>query len=344
MKKILIIGNGFDRAHGLPTTYSDFLNMCASVVHYYSSVYHESPPSFRKWSSLEKAREFQNRIDPETFDKLREALDDNFWVEEFMERRELLGGYWLNFETEIERVVYSLVNDAKQVSNEIVKKVSDRVLNSYAHSKGFYHEKTYGDLFKYLLQEYNRLISALEIYMDAYINKMDKEPQLPFSSHKFDYLLSFNYTNTYTETYGIPEEWCYIHGRADLAKKQANMILGFDDHYVPLAQVVPEAIPFEKYYQRIVKRTDNNYLSWIETGNDDADETMHVTIYGHSLAPSDGDVIKAFVSAKNASTEIYYLDEEDRADKVKNLAIILGPNELIKLAGGTKPRITFVKI
>ena len=60
--------------------------------------------------------------------------------------------------------------------------------------------------------------------------------------------------------------------------------------------------------------------------------------------PVDGDVIKAFVSAKNASTEIYYLDEEDRADKVKNLAIILGPNELIKLAGGTKPRITFVKI
>ncbi len=30
-KKILLIGNGFDLAHGLPTSYKDFLDFCKMV-------------------------------------------------------------------------------------------------------------------------------------------------------------------------------------------------------------------------------------------------------------------------------------------------------------------------
>ncbi|RHQ22298.1 hypothetical protein DWZ08_13435 [Clostridiaceae bacterium AF29-16BH] len=35
--KILMIGNGFDQAHGLPTTYADFLCFCRLVEPIYES-------------------------------------------------------------------------------------------------------------------------------------------------------------------------------------------------------------------------------------------------------------------------------------------------------------------
>ena len=35
-KKILLIGNGFDLAHGLPTSYKDFLDFCKMVRELYT--------------------------------------------------------------------------------------------------------------------------------------------------------------------------------------------------------------------------------------------------------------------------------------------------------------------
>lgn len=34
---ILVIGNGFDLAHGLPTTYKDFLDYVHAFKHYYET-------------------------------------------------------------------------------------------------------------------------------------------------------------------------------------------------------------------------------------------------------------------------------------------------------------------
>lgn len=35
-KTVLILGNGFDLAHGLPTRYSDFLDFCQMVEKFWS--------------------------------------------------------------------------------------------------------------------------------------------------------------------------------------------------------------------------------------------------------------------------------------------------------------------
>lgn len=41
---------------------------------------------------------------------------------------------------------------------------------------------------------------------------------------------------------------------------------------------------------------------------------------------------------------MYCRDEFDRAEKIKNLAVILGPDKLIQLTGGINPLIDFIEI
>ena len=163
------------------------------------------------------------------------------------------------------------------------------------------------------------------------------------SSRKYDRLLSFNYTSTYTENYDASSiQTCYIHGKADAEANNTRMVLGYDDEQLDNLKQNPEGIIFEKYYQRIVKNTDSNYFYWLNEIN--RVEKDEVTIYGHSLAPADGDVLKSFICSPNTKIIIYYLDEVDRADKIRNLAIILGRDKLIQLTTGVHKTIDFVQI
>ena len=73
-------------------------------------------------------------------------------------------------------------------------------------------------------------------------------------------------------------------------------------------------------------------------------ETITAFIFGHSLSLADGDIIEAFIESPGAKTYIYYLDEEDRAEKIKNLAIILGAEQLIQRTNGYGKSIEFIKI
>lgn len=74
-----------------------------------------------------------------------------------------------------------------------------------------------------------------------------------------------------------------------------------------------------------------------------AEREVELFIFGHSLAPSDGDVLIKFITNEYIKTTVFYLNDEDRAEKIKNLAIILGQSELVRIAGGPKPRIRFIQ-
>ena len=55
-------------------------------------------------------------------------------------------------------------------------------------------------------------------------------------------------------------------------------------------------------------------------------------------------VLKQFILSANTKTIVYYRNDFDRAEKIKNLAIILGPDKLIQLTGGIAPNIEFKEI
>ncbi len=340
---ILIIGNGFDIAHGLLTRYKDFLIICEgiknnSIVKGHKIIY----------VVVDKDEE-KNKIIKEMIEKMENVYDDfkrivinNKWIDLLLSKKDVIGEDWIDIEEEI-RVTLNLLYSYKDgTTKEVVERVvlNEKSLNimckDYMNSD---RKITYRRLFEKLLEEKNKLIRALEIYMDA-VNRIEIEINSYFLDKKIDKVLTFNYTDIFEKNYIGEVEYCYIHGKADASREEekSNLVLGFDDHYFEDKQVRAELIPFEKYYQRIVKRTDNNYFKWLE---DMDDQENMVYIYGHSLGASDGDVLKKFILKENTKVYIYYYDELDRATKIRNLAIILGPDTLIEKTGGNNPVIQF---
>lgn len=341
---ILIIGNGFDLAHNLPTQYSDFLKICSIVKEKdVSWVDKKVMDPTGNGENAKLLKEFAERVGSELFEEFKKKVRHCFWIEHLLKRQALIGDKWLNFEEEIKLVVESVIQDMQTADDEIVQNVRNEALQAHCKGISFFRDnKTFRDLFELVMKEHNKLTRLLEIYMSGYVEKIEIERLDLFRKLLIDKVLSFNYTNTYVAIYDMQMECCYIHGEADADKsKPCNMVLGYDDHYMNGASVVPELVPFEKYCQRIVNRTDSQYFEWLD--GMEQDKNM-IYIYGHSLAPADGDVLGKFILAPNTKTKIYYIDELDRAEKIRNLAIILGPDKLIKLTGGVNPSITFEEI
>lgn len=247
---------------------------------------------------------------------------------------------WIDFEDEIRRFLLLVYDNQQRVKGDKVtySREDDEDVIAFYDTYNCLN-KNYGYVYTKIKDHLDKLLKGFEIYLDVYINNCEIIPKAYFNNKKIDHVLSFNYTVTYTERYNADVDCCYIHGRANLKSKKNNMVLGFDNQFFKTEDIVPELIPFEKFYQRVVMRTDNQYLDWLEeieyTG------IHNVYIYGHSLGVTDGDVLKKFLLAKNAKVHIYYYDEKDRAEKIKNMVLVIGADNVIKYTGGKNPKIVF---
>lgn len=342
MKKtmnILVIGNGFDLQHGLQTRYTDFLDFCESI----KRVAEHKPVGndydvFRSFSvaSSEEYDEFVKLI-------------DSFWIRYFISNRPSHGDKWVLFETEIENVAKGLFND-KEIENK--NGTSNGLISVKSYRKyPLRNVKTYAEAFKQLETDLKKLKRALDIYLSCYACvKTDSSRKMGLiESLRPDKLLSFNYTSTFFDYY-CPKrdiDYEFIHGIVGCSSSadECKLVLGYDDHYN--SEAVLDLVPFEKYYQRIVYRTGADYLRWLEecdgTGNS-LRKTVH--FYGHSMSPADGDILKTLICAPNTSTIIYYREghEEERAEMIKNLAVVLTPEELIRRTGEHDGTIVFKRI
>lgn len=345
MIKILVIGNGFDKAHGLKTGYDDFLEWIQYIGGAYDA---DIVGGLVKVTTeqLKESREFRQKY-PAAF---QEFLDykENFWIYHFIKIQGELGDKWLDFENEIEifakRVYEACESNGISSCKSMLRRACDKDINIPT----FVNKE---ELFEWLLLNLRKMTRLLEIYLCLCANKtINRESRLSlFTDIKANKLLSFNYTSTYKDVYNQAISADYIHGRASLDKKVENcdLVLGFDDHYFETADTVPLLIPFEKYYQRIVYRNSNAYFSWMDKKDKDGQpEKKEVHFYGHSLSPADGDIIKLLIEGENTKSKIYYRKgyEQDRANMIKNLAIILSPNGLISRMGGLNPTIELIAI
>ena len=117
MSNILIIGNGFDIYHGLPTRYTDFLFL-ARNWDYFLEVYNNSTAVGGKDKLIEVrlgngCLTRETLIDfaqhKEVFDKnnieyLNNHITNNTWIKYFLDT-ELIGYGWVDFEAEIDKVL-----------------------------------------------------------------------------------------------------------------------------------------------------------------------------------------------------------------------------------------------
>lgn len=313
---ILLIGNGFDLAHGLPTQYKNFLDFCIkakvifiSIDGRESNLYYDE--YLRDWDinskikeSLMEAYKSRNRklFDDGTYhdefttsndalNKLYPLINKNVWIEYFSECPSYIGENWIDFETEISRVIQTIdvardyivqhkdimdiPRDMQGILMGIVKKSKGNlkdICGSIEHIDRFT-----GRLYKDL----KSLVRALEIYLTEFVEKINNDVVISeINELKIDHVLSFNYTNTFEKKYGIGKsiEYNFIHGEAKESNtiESNNMVLGIDE-YLPEDRKDKETyfIGFKKYYQRILKSTGCDYVDWIDSIKDAYEEACY---------------------------------------------------------------------
>lgn len=111
---ILVIGNGFDLEHNLPTTYGDFLKFIKIIKKIGEGKYNK-PEELENLSQFnDKVREYLRNKDlfkSETRNKhiqeMMDLLEKNVWIEYFIKRNNYSGKGWIDFESEISDVIKS---------------------------------------------------------------------------------------------------------------------------------------------------------------------------------------------------------------------------------------------
>lgn len=368
---ILIIGNGFDLAHKLPTKYGQFLDFIKFINDLEISQGKASklnPEEELEFSKLDKG--VQNYLDEvlngedrqinenniiskdtgvrlKYIENMIELSKNNLWVKWFQINTEI-DSNWIDFEAEISRVVQTVEKIIKQPhrSSEeqsvFIANLVSVFLDDLIYSKNEETDKL--DKFKTrTLNDLNNLIKCFEIYLEDCVRKIDKGVLSPdIYDLKVDCLLSFNYTDTYQRLYSCKNsniEYDYIHGKSKIDYKGSNnMVLGIDDYLTGEDRFSnTNFVEFKKYYQRLYKNTGCKYKKWIE----DKNKTYDVYIFGHSLAMTDKDVLSEFINNPNTRIIIYYFNNEQYRQQIINLIHMIGPDKLNEMVYGANPKIVF---
>ena len=366
---ILILGNGFDIAMNRKTKYTDFVEFEKQLF---------SNPD-------EKLQEFLKAKNISI-----EKYKNNLYLRFINGNEETLGKNWSNIELMISQladaIMYFKENSSLLYSNQLNRplksiieqhKIDWRMSANY--SSKLYIAYTFLSLFdekgwsflerEVALDELNNefirqldlLIELLEIYL-SYRDFLDFEVRnikskltaldaIRYLSHA--YILNFNYTNTSEYLFGTFDTLThFIHGRIDLERtfgRINTMVFGIEDKE---NDVNSDLIPYQKYYQRVVKETGNEFEEFFQPRYKDSDEEVsiliskNIIIFGHSVDPLDKEIFQKCFELAEKGEYLYrfiftYFDEPAKRSIIKNLAIILGKEKLVELTG--KRNVVFIK-
>lgn len=224
---ILIIGNGFDLAHGLETSYCDFLNFYQAPDF---TEYTESLPIYRK------------------------CLQTNLWMKHFINRQnEMNGKNWIDLEQEIFEVIdilnrfklenffssssgyylYSVdmnssfifkeINDFLRINTTVTFTLGQHIDKSFLEQRGYslILSQPYPETFSIYIRDFDGFINflydqlrefteAFQEYILRYVlvkpKKIEHKLILKNNDKERDtgklFLLNFNYTNICEKLYG----------------------------------------------------------------------------------------------------------------------------------------------
>lgn len=355
---VLVIGNGFDIAHGLPTQYSDFLDFIRKYYQF-KSADDVSKLDDGKFKEIVHLKNESIQL----FNEIEVLTKDNSWHQHFdsiYESRMAEGkDGWIDFEREISNIIQIIDGIRRQIIRQ-VELGSNRVrLNDWQidQLKVIVWGKVHVDFAKVefdncsiqmlkskLVQDLNKIIRCLEIYL-AHCVHIEECPTLSVVE-KLDIhsVLSFNYTDTYRLLYdkGVKSiKYHHIHGvaRKESDIETCNMILGIDEYLNDSSKNTDnEFVEFKKFFKRIFKGTGNIYTEWIRAHKENLHifknasklPTMNIYVFGHSLDNTDGDVLRNLILQEHTNTTIFYHNRDALGKQIANLVSVIGEDELIR--------------
>lgn len=298
---ILVIGNGFDLAHELPTRYTDFLEFIKLFTDCYEKVKNgtmdwlyfdiNNQVNFflKKWFSAyyeneNGQRKEEKKATVKIIDEFYDNIEDNFWIDYFLQCNMHGKENWIDFESEISDLIKSLDKDMHGSDNKhsLYDGIDIHFSNDFIDSYSKFEECiTFKEVRDILVKDLNALIRALEIYLTDFIGRLECKsisPDIKEAIGNSDkcminntevhicQVICFNYTDTYEKLYleskSTKNLIDYIHGKACInrAIEDNNMVLGIDE-FLPddRKNKDVEFIAFKKYYQRIYKQTGCKY-------------------------------------------------------------------------------------
>lgn len=364
-ERILIIGNGFDLAHFLPTKYEHFIHVMRAIEEadndsvlsfkeLYKQLLGENDYILVKCEEIYKTEDFNIQVN-----ELKNDLVSNGWFQFFKKQIDSGIDTWIDFENEIEYALESvcnLMNEMEEDANyfmitvdgkesfikrdllrvkmfrkypalhtmlwqfEIIDRSQndrERILLNKSFVKYYHKRAVYLDInniFSTLTSDWNDFIKIFTKYI-SYIEKIEprKEMKKPKVLKRYiTKIYSFNYSSTINRFY-VGNKIDYLHGNIE----NNNIVLGISDIKDDLL-IKEKAYAFAKYYQKLVNKTDYQFLSRsnelkrIENMDDEnfrlgKVEPYEIYIWGHSLDSSDSDYIREMFSFNKGLNPSVYI-------------------------------------
>lgn len=362
---ILILGNGFDLAMGRKTSYKDFLEFADKLF-------------------VERDDQLDEFLKKHQIDI--EKYRNNLYIQYINENKSTLGENWSNLEIMISQLAeaidffklnsdklyhkngtlspqyvgqfHKMMNgEGNSASKIFIGTIFLKLYNSSGWDK-LERELALSELNNLFINHLDLLTVLLEIYL-SYRDYIDFEvEQIIPSETALDAIygisdasvISFNYTHTPNKIYKIPlEKTHFIHGEINLERSDYEintMVFGIEDK---ANEINSDLIPYQKFYQRVVKETGNMYEKFFINKVNRRIVTLiskNIIIFGHSVDPLDKEIFQkcfqlTYHRKYNYRFIFTYYDDSTKRSIIKNLVIILGKDRLVELTGQRK--VVFVQ-
>lgn len=326
MNRLIVIGNGFDLAHGMKTSYKDF------IAHYLAKAYKILTEygyysddlidiSFRN-GDMHYINPYLDYTNPnrDYIKSTIELLKNSYNIEIIIHSLVLKNSLakiekmnWVDLEVEYFNVLLATKHGYKNSNQlEAIQKVNNQLdflkskLCEYlkeqqSHFTNGFDKKPLVDCFTELINSHEIVTTELE---------KDERPKNLF-------FLNFNYTNTFENYFDscreiIPSEFDYIHG--NLSEVHGKPVFGFGDEldkrYLEFEdEKNNELFRHIKSFEYLKNKNYYRLIRFLESDN------YQVQIYGHSCGLSDRTMLNTIFENDNCkSIKIFYHKRDDETN------------------------------
>jgi len=347
MNRIILVGNGFDLAHGLKTSYKDFIN------HYLKSVFERFREQHYRYS--DPLISIQSKH-PYVVSFPRESTSDyNTYLGEFIKdyksdykvvispllqftRLNLLSKNWVDIEMDYFKVLSNAIKnnivDVKNVLeiNEQLKHIKKELVD-FLKIYNSRIEKIIPD--PGLLNIFNERILWNDISTTFNPEEMRKDSILTYNDYVArkprpiqTMIVNFNYTSTLEhyldETNDVQGNTTlnYIHGKLDSVENEP--IFGFGDEFDKTY------LEFEEYNENCLFEHVKSFRYFLTPNNKDllrfvSSDLFQVYILGHSCGLTDRTMLRSIFENKNCKAiKIFHYKRPDGSNDYHEKTIELG--------------------
>jgi hypothetical protein len=292
---ILIIGNGFDLAHGLKTSYYDFLQWA----------YEKGEMGNYRGFDLEA---YWKNICKGVQTRCLSVVEDGMVIKDIPNPDYVE----VTNEPDFAKILFEKKSESWiDLENNLAQVIRNFPENWVKRSSGFAYDE-----FRTLFDDF--LVAKFEKYIARVVNHADVQKRL--SVQNADLVLSFNYSSTFERIYKAENskaQICYINGSVTDDNTSQHIVFGCDEYN----EENSELSHFNKVYQRADKSCDRQYVEWLKYNDKVA---YNIYIVDHSLGKTDHDILKPFVINENNNVTVFYHSPESKHKLIHHMIEMVG--------------------